>query len=514
MAKQKSQGWWGVSVIAVMVVVLLGVAMYYSGVLGDVSIVGGAVTSENELTQCDDTDSEADTEGSSSIWRGGYTRMRTRDRGFYEGFAEWRPWQTRETDSCLGSSLREAYCTTFTNTFALSPSQDVTTFTRSVDCQYGCITDADGLASCRLPPCTDSDANPPQGRGGEFLRGTTTGIIPSEALGFPPTGPVCIGSSGTPVPCSWPPPPPPSDTLQVSRTYTDSCATSTRLIEYSCANYGGRPPRRGGPANQAVVRMEFSCPPLHTCSDGACVSSSDEALVRPVPPSEIQPAARSSKSSAKSPPPPVTPACTPAPETCDGQDNDCDSTIDEGCDDDNDNYCDAAIALSGTPPTCTAGGGDCRDATLDGSASNPGATEVCGNAVDENCDTVVDSCPAAEASPPAPSSPSCTDSDGANARDVSGTATSTDAMAQGPTRTSPEIAGTPVDGGLYAYPDSCSADGRMLYQYSCLGTDVRRYDYACPPRTGMGYGFCITDATGSYCPSCATTPGAAGCPSS
>lgn len=147
--------------------------------------------------------------------------------------------------------------------------------------------------------------------------------------------------------------------------------------------------------------------------------------------------------------------------------------------------------------------------------------EVCGNGVDEDCDGTDASCPATEpateASPPSPSSPSCTDSDGGNARDVPGAITSTDALAQGPTRTSPEIAGTPVDGSLYEYRDSCSADGRTLYQYSCLGTDVRQYEYACPPRIvtpEANYGFCLTDTTGSTCPSCLTNPTAAGCPSS
>jgi len=79
-----------------------------------------------------------------------------------------------------------------------------------------------------------------------------------------------------------------------------------------------------------------------------------------------------------------------ATEVCDNADNDCVGGTDEGCDDDNDNYCDANMTIVGTPSTCTGGGGDCADGN---SAINPGANEICDDinnncagGVDEGCD--------------------------------------------------------------------------------------------------------------------------------
>jgi|GEM_PF-821936 len=75
-----------------------------------------------------------------------------------------------------------------------------------------------------------------------------------------------------------------------------------------------------------------------------------------------------------------------ADEICDNINNNCAGGVDEGCDDDNDNYCDSGKVVVGTPATCTAGGGDCAD---EDNTINPGATEACDD-VDNDCNTDVD----------------------------------------------------------------------------------------------------------------------------
>lgn len=68
-----------------------------------------------------------------------------------------------------------------------------------------------------------------------------------------------------------------------------------------------------------------------------------------------------------------------AQETADEQDNDCDGVSDEGTA----NFDDDGDGLSESQ-------GDCNDLNAD---IKPGATEVCGNGVDENCDSEDETCP-------------------------------------------------------------------------------------------------------------------------
>ncbi len=79
-------------------------------------------------------------------------------------------------------------------------------------------------------------------------------------------------------------------------------------------------------------------------------------------------------------------------EICNGADDDGDSVIDEGCDDDSDDFCDSTMTLVGTSAVCPNGGGDCQDNHAE---IYPGAPESCfieNFILDDNCDGVNQSC--------------------------------------------------------------------------------------------------------------------------
>jgi len=76
-----------------------------------------------------------------------------------------------------------------------------------------------------------------------------------------------------------------------------------------------------------------------------------------------------------------------APEICDDIDNDCDGAIDEGCDEDQDGWCNINLPVVGFPATCPFGPGDCYDGAGE---VNPGQLETAGDGLDNNCNGEVD----------------------------------------------------------------------------------------------------------------------------
>jgi hypothetical protein len=80
-------------------------------------------------------------------------------------------------------------------------------------------------------------------------------------------------------------------------------------------------------------------------------------------------------------------AATPAAESCDDTDNNCNGLTDEGCDDDSDGFCDALLNVVGAPSVCPSGGGDCNDNAI---SVFPGAQDLCGNEVDDDCNGATD----------------------------------------------------------------------------------------------------------------------------
>jgi len=84
----------------------------------------------------------------------------------------------------------------------------------------------------------------------------------------------------------------------------------------------------------------------------------------------------------------INPAISPgAAEICDDLDNDCDGVVDEGCDEDGDDWCNIYLPVVGFPATCPFGPGDCYDGSP---AVNPAMLEDSGDGVDNNCDGEVD----------------------------------------------------------------------------------------------------------------------------
>ncbi len=93
------------------------------------------------------------------------------------------------------------------------------------------------------------------------------------------------------------------------------------------------------------------------------------------------------------------PYVAPAETHCNNIDDNGDGATDEGCDDDNDDYCDAARTVVGKPAACPnsdggsqtgKAGDDCNDTLANGAKINPGAPELCSDGIDNNCKAGID----------------------------------------------------------------------------------------------------------------------------
>ena len=150
------------------------------------------------------------------------------------------------------------------------------------------------------------------------------------------------------------------------------CESSENCVNTQCISRCGNGQVDTG-ENCVTCPADVLCAAGTICQEGVCISrpSLDATPSVEVVESSTVPEGCSALSSIE--------------QLCNNGDDNCDGQVDEGCDVDNDGYCTTKMEVSGTPNTCSNGGGDCSDLYVFSASVHPGAIEVCGNGLDDNC---------------------------------------------------------------------------------------------------------------------------------
>jgi hypothetical protein len=174
-------------------------------------------------------------------------------------------------------------------------------------------------------------------------------------------------------------------------------------------------------------------------------------------------------------------AGTPVAESCNGVDDDCNGVVDNGCDDDNDDYCDASLTIVGTPAVCpntvNAATRDCNDADA---TINPGAAEICNDARDQNCDgDPSDGCPVCNVAidRDLDGSNECLDCDETNGAVRPGAAEACDGVDNDCDGSLDE--GFDADGDTYTTCGTIPGGGTSPARIDCDDMNAARYPTAC-----------------------------------
>jgi hypothetical protein len=167
----------------------------------------------------------------------------------------------------------------------------------------------------------------------------------------------------------------PGDTCTPGTPTTETCNgiddDCNGIVDDAAGGCGGCTPTGvevcDGTDNDCNGTVDDVTPTPTTCGVGACASTGTTTCVAGVPGDTCTPG-------------------TPTTETCDGVDNDCDGTVDDG------NPGGGASCNSGQPGVCSAGTSSCSGGALVCVPNTQPSAEVC-DGLDNDCNGVVDDVP-------------------------------------------------------------------------------------------------------------------------